>query len=69
MNKIIINLEYGCYPVWVYNAGDELIINDLPWELSEEIEIDDSFSEIQKIYDHHFKNNCMEHYVGFKSES
>lgn len=70
MNKLIINFEYGGYPVWIYNDGDELIINDLPWELSEEIEIDDSFTEIQNIYDRLYKNNSGElKYIGFKSEA
>jgi len=69
MNKIIIDLEYGCYPVWIYHENGELAINDLPWELSDEKEIDDAFFEIQNIYDCLFVNRSAEpKYDGFKSE-
>jgi hypothetical protein len=69
MNKITIDLEYGCYPVWIYHENGELAINDLPWELSEEKEIDEAFLEIQNIYDGLFVNCSAEpKYSGFKSE-
>jgi hypothetical protein len=69
MNKIIIRFQYGCYPVWVYN-GRKLIINDLPWELSEEREIDDAFAEAQSIYDSLFAETPEGlQYAGFKSEA
>ena len=69
MNKLIINLEYGRFPIWIYSKNGELMINDLPWELSAEKEIDDSFAEIQNIYNSLFINNSSEFkYIGFKSD-
>ena len=69
MNKITIDLKYGCYPVWIYHENGELAINDLPWELSEEREIDEAFIEIQNIYDSLFVDCTAEpKYNGFKRE-
>lgn len=70
MNTLIIRLEYGCFPVWIYNDNGELILNDLPWELSADQEIDEAFIEIQNIYDSLFIHDSAEaEYIGFQSES
>jgi hypothetical protein len=70
MNKMVIKLEYGCFPMWIYDDNGELQINDLPWELSGEKDIDDSFIEIQNIYDSLFIVDAVGlKYIGFKSES
>ena len=69
MNKMLIKLEYGCFPIWIYDDKGKLLINDLPWELSGEKDIDDSFMEIQNIYDSLFIVDSIEiKYIGFNSE-
>lgn len=30
MEKIKIELDYKCFPVWIYNDNNELVTNDLP---------------------------------------
>lgn len=70
MNKIVISLEYGQYPVWIYNDNGELILNDLPMELSWDRDIDDVFLEIQNTYDNLFvKSPEGLKFIGFERES
>lgn len=56
MNKIKIDLEYKCFPVWIYNENNELITNDLPEFLIGDELIDPLFVNIQQIYDSLFKD-------------
>ncbi|MEI8216008.1 MAG: hypothetical protein WCF96_02810 [Eubacteriales bacterium] len=70
MNRMTIDFEYGCFPIWIYDDDGKLLINDLPWELSGEKDIDDSFIEIQNIYDSLFIVDSIEvKYIGFDNES
>ena len=70
MNTLIIKLEYGCFPVWIYHSNGELMLNDLPWELSADQEIDESFVEIQNVYDSLFTGTSPDvTYMGFQNES
>ena len=51
MRAIKIQLEYKCYPVWLYD--DDGIVEDaaLPPELSDDRELDDRFRSIQERFD------------------
>lgn len=68
MKKIKISLEYGCFPVWIYDEENRLIDNDLPIELIGDADIDPSFVHIQKCYDSLFVNDNSEFkYLGFET--
>lgn len=69
MKKIRIILEYRCYPVWVYNEKGEILLNDLPDELKNEIDIQNLLKDIQETYDSLFIDNKIEfRYKGFDNE-
>lgn len=70
MHTIKIYLEYNCFPVWIYDKNGDLVENDLPDELKNDKQIDDSFVNIQKVYDSLFIDNSIEFkYVGFTKKS
>ena len=67
--KIVISLEYRCFPVWFYDENNELIENDLPEDLKDNSKINSLCDEIQRIYDSLYINNDTEFtYRGFKCE-
>lgn len=67
MKKIKIELEYRCFPVWIYGENGELIENDLPPYLIGDNDIGSKFVHIQEIYDGLFLDNEKEFkYIGFK---
>jgi len=69
MRKIRILLEYRCYPVWIYNEKGEIVLNDLPDELRNEIDIQNLLNDIQAIYDSLFIDNKIEfRYKGLDNE-
>lgn len=39
MRKIRVLLDYGAYPIWVFNEKGELVYTDLPDELRNETDI------------------------------
>jgi len=51
MNRLIIDFKYGAYPVWLADQNGTVVLNDLPWELAGEEDVDELFREIQDIYD------------------
>ncbi len=59
MEKIKIELDYKCFPVWIYNDNNELETNDLPEYLIGDETIDYIFVEIQKTYDNLFVDNNL----------
>ena len=68
MKKIKISLEYGCFPVCIYDEENRLIDNDLPVELIDDEDIDPSFVHIQEHYDSLFVNDERKfEYLGFKT--
>ena len=60
MEKIKIELDYKCFPVWIYNDNNELETNDLPEYLIGNETIDSIFVEIQKTYDNLFVDNKVD---------
>ena len=69
-NSKRIILEYGCYPVWLYDDDGGVIDTRLPDELCDDIELDAKFRSLQARYKALFINNEQEFsFVGFQSES
>ena len=65
MLKIKFMLEYGCYPIWVYNE-DKLINVGLPADLISNKELKNIVEDISNEYNKLFINNSIEfRYVGF----
>lgn len=62
MKAIKIQLEYKCYPVWLYD--DEGLVEDtaLPPELSGDRELDARFGSIQERYDATYVDTPTEFY-------
>ena len=70
IKKLRLMLEYGCYPVWLYNENGLVIDTLLPEELRNDRELDAKFDDLQARYEALFIND--EHvfdYVGFESEA
>ena len=70
IKKLRLMLEYGCYPVWLYD--EEGFVEDtlLPEELRNDHSLDAMFIDLQNRYEALFIND--EHvfdYIGFKTEA
>lgn len=69
MKIIKIKLEYGCFPVWIYDENNKLLENDLPPYLIGDDVVDSIFVHIQETYDSLYLNDEKEFkYIGFKDE-
>lgn len=67
IKRIRVMLDYGCYPVWLYDEDDDLIDTLLPEELRG-TELDAKFDDLQARYEALFINNKKEFtYNGFSS--
>lgn len=60
MRTLVLRLEYGCFPLWIYNDNGELISNDMVPEIQDYVEIENELMNIQSEYDKHFINNEVE---------
>ena len=68
VKSIRLLLEYGCYPVWLYDEEGGVIDTRLPDELRNDTELDAKLTELQERYEALFVNNEIEFsYIGFKS--
>ncbi len=69
LKKIRLMLDYGCYPVWLYDENEDIIDTLLPEELRSDTKLDSQFDDLQNRYEKLFINNAHEFsFVGFKSE-
>lgn len=69
LSKIRVMLEYGCYPVWLYDEDGDIIDTLLPEELRSNIELDRKFDDLQDRYEALFINTDKEFsYKGFASQ-
>lgn len=67
--RLMVHLEYGCFPIWIYDEENELIENALPEELKEHSELSNLCTEIQTLYNNLYINKEDElSYRGFESE-
>ncbi|MBQ3424531.1 MAG: hypothetical protein IJH38_04955 [Clostridia bacterium] len=68
LKKIRVLLDYGAYPVWLYDENGDLIDTLLPLELRSDRNLDNRFDDLQQRYEALFINNTHEFtYIGFKS--
>ncbi|MDE6104778.1 MAG: hypothetical protein K2G38_03720 [Clostridia bacterium] len=68
MIKLVVSLEYGCFPVWRYTESEEIIDNCLPDELCEDKELLAIFLKIDRVFHSIYVNNKKEFYCkGFSS--
>ncbi len=68
LKKIRLLLDYGCYPVWLYDENGDVIDTLLPEELRDDAELDAKFDDLQARYDALFIDNAHEFsFIGFKS--
>ena len=69
LSKIRVMLEYGCYPVWLYDEDGDVIDTLLPEELRSNVELDRKFDDLQDRYEALFINTNKEFsYLGFASQ-
>lgn len=69
IKKIRVVLDYGCYPVWLYDEDGDLIDTLLPEEIRSNVKLDSKFDDLQSRYEALFINNSKEFsFVGFKNE-
>lgn len=62
MRAIKIQLEYKCYPVWLYDDDGLVEDTSLPPELSDDIELDERFRSIQRRFDATYVDTPTEFY-------
>ncbi len=66
--RIRLMLDYGCYPVWLYDEEGGIIDTLLPEELRSNTELDSRFDDLQERYEALFINNEKEFaFKGFSS--
>ncbi|MBQ9002833.1 MAG: hypothetical protein IJ131_04115 [Eggerthellaceae bacterium] len=68
MKMIKIQLEYQCYPVWIYDDEDLVEENSLPPELTDDHELDEKFRSLQERFDETYVDTPTEFFNrGFNS--
>ena len=68
MKTIKVQLEYKCYPVWLY--GDEGLVEDnaLPPDVADDGELDQKLRSVQKRFDATYVDTATEFFnKGFES--
>ncbi len=69
MKTIKINLEYKCYPIWLYDENGELLNNSIPHELARETDIIHSLDSIQNLFNQLFDETEIEfRFKGFSDD-
>ncbi len=69
IKRIKVMLEYGSYPVWLYDEKGDLVDTLPPEEIRSNKELDCKFDDLQARYEALFINNSKEFsYVGFEKQ-
>lgn len=69
MKTIRIQLEYKCYPVWIYDNKGLIVDTALPPELADEHALDKRFRAVQERFDATYVDTATEFYnKGFESQ-
>lgn len=69
MKKLKMKLEYRCFPIWIYDENNDLITNDLPDILINDLEIDPLCVKLQEEFDALYLDSNIEFkYGGFENE-
>ena len=66
VKKIRLILDYGCYPVWLYDENGNIVDTLLPDELRSDRELDSKFDDLQARYDALFIDNQDERDAFFR---
>ena len=68
MKAIKIQLEYKCYPVWLYDEDGLVEDTSLPPELVNDHELDEKFKSVQERFDATYVDTSTDFYnKGFSS--
>lgn len=68
MQMIKIQLEYKCYPVWIYDEDGLVEDTALPPELADDHQLDEKFQSVQDRFDATYVDTSTEFYnKGFES--
>lgn len=75
MRKIVLSLEYGGYPIWIYDEQDMIDYVDIPDEWVEDenldtTEIESKLIEVQRLYNSGFiDNETTFEFIGFQGDN
>jgi hypothetical protein len=56
MKTIKIELEYKCYPIWLYDENGDLLDNAIVQELADEIDIVNALDKVQDLFNQLFED-------------
>lgn len=63
--SIKLSLEYGTYPIWIYDDKGCIVDNDDPLEIKGDVDLIKNIKELQFMYDSLFIDNKVEfRYIG-----
>lgn len=69
MKLVKFNLEYGAFPIWIYDEVGNFLMNDIPPEILEDSDICRELIAIQNDYNNLFIDDSLVfEYVGFQDE-
>lgn len=69
MKTLKIVLDYGSFPIWIYDEKDKFTAARLPDELSEDKQLESLFRKVQKEFEAIYVKNEKEFYCkGFPSD-
>ena len=57
MKKIVLSLEYKCFPIWIYGEDGIVEDNDVPKEWENDLSLVSLLEEIQAMHDVRFIND------------
>ena len=67
--RIMMSLEYGCFPLWVYDEDGDLVNNGMPEELQDDGKLIGRLESLAEEFDHLFIDTKQEfRYVGFSDK-
>lgn len=67
--EIRLMLDYGCYPIWIYDENGRFIDNDLIYEIQKDVKMATLLEELQNDFENLYFNDQKEFkYIGFSSE-
>lgn len=70
ITTIRVMLEYGTYPIWLYDEDNEILDNDNPPEWDNDKELTDAFMAVSDLYDTFFVDTPQVfEYIGCPDEA
>ncbi len=69
MKTIKINLEYKCYPMWVYDENGDLLDNAIAQELVDDKDVLNALEKIQNLFNRLFEDTeIVFRFKGFSND-